>query len=85
MQDLQFYQKMKRLLVLLLLATGFPVLSGQQNACFMTDPALSPDGRTIVFVYETDLWKVASTGGTASRLTAMAGNESLPRFSPDGK
>ena len=76
---------MKRLLVLLLLATGFPVLSGQQNACFMTDPALSPDGKTIVFVYETDLWKVASTGGTASRLTAMAGNESLPRFSPDGK
>lgn len=79
------HQMMKKLLVLLLLAAGFPALSGQHNACFLTDPTLSPDGKTIVFVYETDLWEVPVNGGTAGRLTAMAGNESLPRFSPDGK
>ena len=76
---------MKKLLVSLLFAAGVSALSGQQNACFLTDPTLSPDGKTIVFVYETDLWEVPLPGGTAKRLTAMAGNETLPRFSPDGK
>lgn len=57
----------------------------QSNAYFTTDPSLSPDGATIVFSYENDLWKVPVSGGTAMRVTAMDGKESLPRWSPDGK
>jgi len=52
---------------------------------FMSDPAPSPDGNTLLFAYEGDIWKMDVTGETAYRITAMEGNESLPRFSPDGK
>src|SRR5579872_4665276 len=39
----------------------------------------------IVFTYGGDLWMVAATGGTATRLTAHAGIELFAQFSPDGK
>ena len=56
-----------------------------QEAYFQIDPTLSPDGQTIVFSYDEDLWRVPSNGGKALRLTAMQGNEILPRISPNGK
>ena len=56
-----------------------------QEAYFQIDPTLTPDGQTIVFSYDGDLWKVPSNGGEAFRLTAMEGEETLPRISPDGK
>jgi tricorn protease len=57
--------------------------------------ALLADGRTlfrsptvskthIVFVYADDLWIAPRAGGEASRLTAGAGIETNPIFSPDG-
>lgn len=48
------------------------------------DPALSPDGKTLVFSWRGDLWSVASTGGNASRLTSHPGADTAPAFSPDG-
>nr|WP_321231807.1 S41 family peptidase [uncultured Psychroserpens sp.] len=60
------------------------ILYGQE-AYFQIDPTLSPDGSTIVFSYDGDLWKTSSSGGEALRLTAMEGKETLPRISPDGK
>jgi len=39
----------------------------------------------IVFSYAGDLWTVGRQGGTATRLTAGAGIETLPYFSPDGE
>ena len=39
----------------------------------------------IVFSYGGDLWVVAATGGTATRLTAHPGVELFARFSPDGQ
>ncbi|MAE69578.1 MAG: hypothetical protein CME06_03810 [Gemmatimonadetes bacterium] len=50
----------------------------------LTDPALSPDGETLAFVYLGDLWTVHSGGGDAYRLTTHVASESDPRFSPDG-
>jgi tricorn protease len=50
----------------------------------MRFPELSPDGSTLVFSYQGDLWSVNSKGGTASRLTAHDAYEGLSRFSPDG-
>ncbi len=57
----------------------------ENNAFFISDPAISPDGKTIVFSYENNLWKLPAEGGTAYRLTSMQGREFLPGFSPDGK
>lgn len=39
----------------------------------------------IAFVYGGDLWRVPRTGGVAARLTAHAGQELYPKFSPDGR
>ena len=76
---------MKRLfnMLMLLVITGCISVLGQ--SAFLSDPAISSDGSKIVFVYESDLWMADRTGGTAHRITAMTGEESVPRFSPDGK
>ncbi len=51
------------------------------------DPALSPDGRWVVYVTQageqTALWQVAATGGTPARLFDEPALN--PLFSPDGK
>ena len=52
---------------------------------FMTDPAISPDGSQICFVFMDDLWIVPFEGGTARRLTNTEAGENGPIFSPDGK
>lgn len=75
---------MKTFVIALALVIPFTGLA-QQELYFVSGPCLSPDGNTIVFSYEGDLWKVPVTGGTALRLTGMTGEESMARFSPDGK
>jgi len=56
-----------------------------QTLHFADHPALTPDGKTLVFAHNGDLWQVPSSGGAANRLTALDGAESHPRISPDGK
>ncbi|WP_108808189.1 S41 family peptidase [Aquimarina spinulae] len=63
----------------------FSIGAQAQEAYFTIDPTLTPDGQTIIFSYDGDLWKVSSGGGEASRLTGMQGEETLPTISPDGK
>ena len=38
----------------------------------------------IAFVYAGDIWVVPKSGGMATRLSSPPGEESFPRFSPDG-
>lgn len=39
----------------------------------------------ITFVYGGDVWIIAKAGGTAMQITHSPGEESWPKFSPDGK
>ncbi len=52
------------------------------DARMLRYPAVSSE--RIAFVYAGDIWLVARRGGTAVRLSSSAGEESFPRFSPDG-
>src|ERR1700744_4312453 len=78
---------MKKLYLLLfaaLLFQNFAKAQGQ-GVYFASYPTLTPDGKTVIFSYEGDLWKVDIGNPQAVRLTAMQGEETCPRVSPDGK
>ncbi len=53
------------------------------HAGMLRSPAISKTH--IVFAYANDLWVVPKEGGTALPLSSPAGQETMPRFSPDGK
>ncbi|HET7369548.1 MAG TPA: S41 family peptidase [Gammaproteobacteria bacterium] len=67
-----------------LLLTAAVAFAGQ-SAPTLTQPAISPDGSTLVFVSGGDLWTVPARGGEAHLLVTGAGNASRPLYSPDGK
>ncbi len=48
-------------------------------------PAISPDGQTIAFSYQGDIYTVPATGGDAHALTLGESYESYPVWSHDGK
>lgn len=60
-------------------------LNAQKSIAYLTEPALSPDRKEIVFVSGGDIWTVAANGGTASLLISHPATESRPIYSPDGK
>ena len=57
--------------------------TAQVDARLMRYPDVS--ATQIAFSYANDIWVVAKTGGLAQRLSTPKGEESFPRFSPDGK
>ncbi len=58
--------------------------TAQVDRPFVRYPAISPDGRTVAFSYQGDIWTVPVDGGRAVRLTLHEAYEARPRFSPDG-
>lgn len=57
-------------------------LSAQINARLFHQPDVSESH--IVFAYGGDIWIVPKNGGMATKLSSPKGEESFPRFSPDG-
>lgn len=61
----------------------------------VSDPRISPDGKWIVYTvsvpdleedkYNSDIWLIPVSGGKSRQLTAGAGSDHSPRWSPDGK
>lgn len=58
--------------------------AAQDERPFARFPDVSPDGRTLAFSFQGDIWTVPVDGGRAVRLTIHEAYESHPRFSPDG-
>jgi len=78
---------MKKLYLFLLSAFLFQNIAvAQSNEVYFTSfPTLTPDGKTVIFSYAGDLWRADLNNPVASRITAMQGEEVMPRVSPDGK
>ena len=74
--------------VLLLLAGSLGLLLpdaiAQDTRPLMRHPALSPDGQTVAFSYQGDIWTVPADGGRAARLTVHEAYDAHPRWRPDG-
>lgn len=66
-------------------ALALHLVAYAQQPYFTSHPALSPDGNTLIFSFEGDLWKSSIQGGSANRITALPGEEKNPKISPDGK
>ena len=75
--------KTKTLAIILFTFVTF-VIKGNESKKLFRWPAISPNGNTIAFSYQGDIWKVSARGGEAIRLTVHNGYEYAPRFSPDG-
>jgi len=72
----------KVLATLAFLAISAGTLQAQVNARMLRQPDVSESH--ITFVYAGDIWIVPKSGGTAQRVSSPRGEESFPRFSPDG-
>jgi len=78
-------------LFLVVLGLAIPYAASAQSAAGPVEPgwdrypAISPDGRTIVFSYEGDLYRVPSAGGAAAPLTSHPAHDFMPVWSHDGK
>ena len=60
-------------------------LSFAQNIRFASHPSLSPDGKQIYFSYDGDIFSVPASGGQATAVITMTGEQDSPLVSPDGK
>ncbi|HZI52716.1 MAG TPA: PDZ domain-containing protein, partial [Chitinophagaceae bacterium] len=74
---------MKKTVFLLTLIIGYTQGFAQIDARLFRYPDVSAS--QIAFVYGGDIWTAPKSGGTATRITSSTGEESFPRFSPDGK
>lgn len=52
---------------------------------FTSYPTLTPDGKTLIYTYNGNLWRAAADGGFATQITSMQGNTIRSKVSPDGK
>jgi len=75
----------KTIFTLFILSCYFSISFAQSEALWMRYPAISPDGSTVIFSYKGDIWKVNTTGGTATPLTLHEGHDFQPVWSNDGK
>ena len=76
---------MKKILFVLFTAFAAYQSSAQLNPGWLRYSAISPDGKTIVFTYKGDLYRVPAAGGIATALTIHEAHDFMPVWSHDGK
>jgi tricorn protease len=76
---------LRRLNLAILCLAFFQVNAQAEEIRLAAQPALSPDGSTLAFVWHGEIWVVPIAGGPARPLTRHPARDREPRFSPDGK
>ena len=76
---------MKKTLTIICLICTTLTLQAQQQIKWLRASSISPDGNTIVFEYQGDLYTVSAKGGEARQLTSNPAYDGYPKYSPDGK
>lgn len=64
---------------------AFLPLRGAEAPLWLRYPAISPDGQTILFCYQGDIYRVAAAGGPAVPLTIGEAVDYSPVWSHDGR
>ena len=73
----------KTILLYAFILCNLLVANAQPN--WLRYSAISPDGKTVVFTYKGDLYRVPSSGGNAIPLTLHEAHDFMPVWSNDGK
>jgi tricorn protease len=77
------------LVLAFLLVSASPILAQSSemsdHPLWMRYPAISPDGNTIAFEYQGDIYTVPSSGGRATAIVTHVAYDFNPIWSPDGK
>ena len=74
------------LLLVTVIMTGASLSLAKDDApLWLRHPALSPDGSTVIFDFQGDLYTIPATGGLATPLTIHEAHDKTPLWSPDGK
>ena len=61
------------------------IAAPSSEARWLRQNAISPDGNTIAFVYQGDIFTVPAGGGLARQITTNPAHDTEPLWSPDGK
>jgi Tol biopolymer transport system component/C-terminal processing protease CtpA/Prc len=75
----------KTIIAALLTGVPFMLSAAGESPLWLRNSAISPDGSTIAFTYQGDIYTVPFTGGSARQLTTNKAYDSYPIWSPDGK
>ena len=77
---------MKKILLAAVVAmTGLTLMAEPQTPRWLRQNAISPDGKTVAFVYQGDIFTVPVQGGNARQITTNIAHDTEPLWSPDGK
>ena len=80
-----YLQMFKYIFSTLVFTFSVSLVFSQATALWLRYPALSPDGRTIVFTYQGDIYRVDAQGGRATPITLHEAHDFMPVWSADGK
>lgn len=69
----------------LTLAAPLATLGQAEDAGWIRNTALSPDGKVVAFTYQGDIFTVPVSGGIATQITSNPAYDTAPVWSPDGQ
>jgi tricorn protease len=76
---------MKKLIAAAAMVFSLASFAQNNNPLWLRYPSISPDGKTIVFSFKGDLYRVPSSGGEAIPITLHEAYDFMPVWSHDGK